>query len=62
MANPLNPGVDCVVTEQDGKHLCADFAALRISWDDIVALTGDLVPINGNVSNQSLCLNTARLE
>jgi hypothetical protein len=62
MANPLNPSVDCVVTEQDSKHLCADFAALRISWDDIVALIGDLVPINGNVSNQSLCLNTARLE
>jgi adenine deaminase len=45
----------CATLTAEDKVICADFAALGISWEDIVTLTADAVPMNGDTSRQSPC-------
>jgi cytosine/adenosine deaminase-related metal-dependent hydrolase len=45
----------CEALTAEDKVMCADFAALGMSWEDIVTLTADAVPMNGDTSRQALC-------
>ena len=45
----------CVALTAEDKVMCADFAAAGISWEDIVTLTADAVPMNGDTSRQAPC-------
>jgi hypothetical protein len=45
----------CVALGGEDKVMCADFAEVGISWEDIVAMTADAVPMNGDTSRQAPC-------
>ena len=55
IAERLKPGSECVALGARDKVICADFTALQNSWDDIVVVTREMVPMNGDTSGQSPC-------
>ena len=49
----LAPG--CVELTAADKFMCADLSAVGMSWDDIMTMTADAVPINGDTGGQAPC-------
>ena len=46
---------DCVSLTAEDKVICADFETVGITWEDILVMTTDAVPINGDTTWQAPC-------
>ena len=55
IARQMGLDFGCVELTAEDKVMCAEFAAAGISWEDIVTLTADAVPMNGDTSRQAPC-------
>jgi len=55
IAHQMGLDSGCAALTEEDKVICADFTALGISWEDMVNLTADAVPINGDTSRQAPC-------
>lgn len=55
VAQQMGLGSDCVELAAENKLMCADLSALGMSWEEMVTLAADAVPINGDASKQAPC-------
>ncbi|MBJ88565.1 MAG: hypothetical protein CMO98_01780 [Woeseia sp.] len=55
MAAQMGLDSDCVSLTAEDKFLCADFETVGITWEDILVMTTDAVPINGDTTGQAPC-------
>lgn len=55
IAGQMSLDSDCVSLTAEDKVICADFETVGITWEDILVMTTDAVPINGDTTWQAPC-------
>ena len=55
VARQMDPGSGCTLLAEEDKLMCADLSPAGISWEDILSMTADAVPINGDTDRQAPC-------